>query len=302
MKEEEIYQIITDLIGAESLKNDGNSNDPNAMESYLHPLMSVFIPLTKSCEYSVSAPHSHPSYSFVYTFDRRSEVIIQGEIIKKSGENNLFWYFPPGMEHQEVVREGINEYIALFINSVFFEKELIKRNITADFDSWKCVPADDSILALINEYIDEMKSGYADSDEQIKPLMSLLCGKIIRTLTQPSIRPARLVNKKDIQAVIRYISRHFMEKISIPQLAAVANRSEAGFIRFFKQQIGRTPVEFLNQYRIDRARNLLRHWDMDITEIAYECGFSSSSYFSTLFKKETELSPLEYRKKFRKSE
>lgn len=302
MTREEAFEIITDLVGPESLKSDRNTDNPNAMESYLHPLMAVFIPMTKPCEYSVSTPHSHPSYSFVYTFDRRSEVIIQGKTVHESGEDNLFWYFPPDMKHQEVMREGINEYIALFIQRDFFEKELKKRNYDRGWTDWKCVPADDSILALINEYIDEMKSGFTDSDQQINALITLLCGKIIRIMTNPAAKPAYLTDKKDMQAVLRYISRHFMDKVTVPQLAAVANRSEAGFIRFFKQQIGSTPVEYLNQFRIDKAKNILRHWNLDITETAFECGFSSSSYFSALFKKETDLTPADYRKKFRKSE
>jgi two-component system response regulator YesN len=61
--------------------------------------------------------------------------------------------------------------------------------------------------------------------------------------------------------------------------------------------MGITLVTYLNRYRVDHAKALLKNGDMNLTEIALETGFSSSAYFSRVFRQETGMSPSEYTRK-----
>jgi AraC-type DNA-binding domain-containing proteins len=72
--------------------------------------------------------------------------------------------------------------------------------------------------------------------------------------------------------------------------------SEDYLTHCFRQELGTTPVEYLNRYRVLQARRLLVESDKSITNIALEVGFSSSSYFSRVFRKEVGLSPEAYRR------
>ncbi|WP_436667694.1 helix-turn-helix domain-containing protein, partial [Latilactobacillus sakei] len=82
-------------------------------------------------------------------------------------------------------------------------------------------------------------------------------------------------------------------------LAAVASELHLNAVylgQLFKQEVGRSFAQFLNDYRVDVAVDLLRDSDLDIGQIAEAVGYQNSSYFYKLFKKQTGMSPGDYRK------
>ena len=68
------------------------------------------------------------------------------------------------------------------------------------------------------------------------------------------------------------------------------------FCAFFKQMTDQSPFEYLTNYRIERAARKLINTDLSVTAIAFECGFNSSNYFTTVFKKHTGTTPLKFRR------
>ena len=69
------------------------------------------------------------------------------------------------------------------------------------------------------------------------------------------------------------------------------------FVHVVKQLTNMTPFHFLNHHRLERAAGLLRSGDQSITDLAQECGYSSSQYFATLFHRRFGCSPTQYRKR-----
>ena len=100
----------------------------------------------------------------------------------------------------------------------------------------------------------------------------------------------------DIKAILEYIKINYMNPISIKDLANVVNFSEHYFMRFFKKYMGMTCVDYINEYRLNIATNLLETTDMSIMEIAVKVGVNNISYFNKIFKKKFNLTPKEYRK------
>ncbi len=100
-----------------------------------------------------------------------------------------------------------------------------------------------------------------------------------------------------VKRVLLYIQTHYTEKIYVADLAAEANMNEQYFCRFFKKAIGKTPVEYLNEYRIKKAMKLLLSSHIQITEIGMECGFNNLGNFMKEFRRITGTTPLRYRKK-----
>lgn len=94
-----------------------------------------------------------------------------------------------------------------------------------------------------------------------------------------------------------YIHAHYTEQISIDQVASLANLGPEAFCRYFKRMTRLTFVEFLNRYRISQSKRLLR-MDRSISEVCYECGFESLSYFNRIFKKYNGEPPSAFRKRF----
>jgi AraC-like DNA-binding protein len=91
-----------------------------------------------------------------------------------------------------------------------------------------------------------------------------------------------------------FIHSFYAEPISRGDVAAHVGLSERHLTRCFHQEVGLTPITYLNRYRVKQARRLLDAGQKGITEIAGEVGFSSSSYFTRVFRDEMGISPREY--------
>lgn len=70
--------------------------------------------------------------------------------------------------------------------------------------------------------------------------------------------------------------------------------------RLFQKYLHRSPLEFINEYRLDQAVELLRSTELSITEIAYRTGFNGTSYFTERFHKQYGYTPTQFREKTRK--
>lgn len=100
-----------------------------------------------------------------------------------------------------------------------------------------------------------------------------------------------------IKKTLTYIRENYKEKIYIRDLAKEVCMNEQYFCRFFKKAIGRSPIEYLNEYRIKQSLRLLEETDLSITEICLECGYNNLGNFLREFRKYTDTTPLQYRKK-----
>ncbi|QDQ16483.1 helix-turn-helix transcriptional regulator [Streptomyces spectabilis] len=83
--------------------------------------------------------------------------------------------------------------------------------------------------------------------------------------------------------------------LDLAAVAAHAGYSRFHFIRAFKETYGETPGQYLSRRRIERAEDMLRSADLAVTEVCFLVGFSSVGTFSATFKRQTGLTPSEYR-------
>lgn len=102
-----------------------------------------------------------------------------------------------------------------------------------------------------------------------------------------------------VKQMISYIQEHFSENISIQALMDHAHVSRSECFRAFHRYAGKKPIEYINEYRLVQAANLLKETDLPLSEIGSSCGFCSSSYFGKLFKEKYGTTPLGYRKRCR---
>ena len=93
------------------------------------------------------------------------------------------------------------------------------------------------------------------------------------------------------------MDRDWAEPLDLDAVAAHAGYSRYHFVRAFKAAYGQSPGQYLSRRRIERAEDLLRTADLSVTEICTLVGFASLGTFSASFKKQTGLSPTEYRAK-----
>lgn len=111
---------------------------------------------------------------------------------------------------------------------------------------------------------------------------------------------ARSIDPTDnmrMKQMMNYIHEHFSEKIYLEDIASTAGISTRECSRCFKRQISQSPMDYLNQYRIRVAAELLKSTRKPVSLIGEECGFSSDSYFGRTFKQYMAQSPRDYRRK-----
>ncbi len=99
-----------------------------------------------------------------------------------------------------------------------------------------------------------------------------------------------------LRPALDYISDHCGDKIYIDTLAEMLSVSPDYFTKMFRDSIGKTPIDYINAVRVNRALELLSVTEVPLSEIAEMSGFANANYFHKIFKSYMETSPLAYRK------
>jgi len=98
-----------------------------------------------------------------------------------------------------------------------------------------------------------------------------------------------------IKKSLNYIQQNYTRKIYIEDLAKEVNMNPQYFCRFFKSNVGKTPVEYINEFRIEQASKIIKTEDKKISNVCFEVGFDNFSYFIKKFKEYKNCTPNKYR-------
>ena len=107
----------------------------------------------------------------------------------------------------------------------------------------------------------------------------------------PAADGARMRRNQRIKEILSYIREHFTEKITLDEIAKHLHLSTNECCRFFKKNMNCTLFEYITEYRLSKSMELLEHTDLPVSQIAYESGFGSSSYFIEKFRKNVGMTP-----------
>lgn len=115
-----------------------------------------------------------------------------------------------------------------------------------------------------------------------------------------AVRNARKIEFNTIsQKIINYIELNFSEDISVEKIANYIHVHPSHVMRIFKKEMNATITSYINNKRIEEAKELLAKSKLSVTDISIMVGFSDPQYFSRVFKKLVFMTPKEYRAKFR---
>ena len=148
----------------------------------------------------------------------------------------------------------------------------------------------DKVISEVNS-IESILSNVQSVDQLREQVYKVISIGLAYRDSQPNRQHAHLIRHAK-----EYIERHYAKpEISLNEVAARVNLSASHFSSVFSQETHQTFKEYLTEIRINKAKELLRMTTLRSAEIAYQVGYNDPHYFSSVFKRNTGLSPIEFR-------
>ncbi len=142
------------------------------------------------------------------------------------------------------------------------------------------------------------KSEYYESI--IQNILEILIINIIRrNKNKLTLNSTKEVNQ-NCEFIKKYLEDNYLEDINLDMLCKKTYMNKYYIVHSFKKYLGKTPIAYLNEFRLNKAANLLTSTDYSIAQITTSIGMNNQSYFSQAFKKMFNISPIEYRLKNKK--
>ncbi len=148
------------------------------------------------------------------------------------------------------------------------------------------------------EIFTRMIKHYSLGTQKEEIILQSLLLEMIYTISRDSVSKTKNGGVGNCDSIVekslKYIKSHITEDLSLETVSKAMNVSPVYFHNLFKRSVGKTLRDYVEELRIKNAINLLLTTDDSLTKIAFECGFSSQSYFSYVFKRRMKVPPREY--------
>lgn len=255
---------------------------------------------------------SHPRYEMPMHWHVESELIyvakgtllldVEGQTFTLAAGDCAF--LSAGMMHGGRPDDCIYECLVWDFERFFQDSNICRERFEQTYGEGlqiqKQFQAGNELSALIEQIFTTMSVKQIGYEFITTGLLWQLIGKILQRscyVKHPTVQQTNNARRAhQIKNVLRYIRSHYAKPIGLQQLAEQAQMTPKYFCRVFSQVTGRTPIDYLNYYRIECAAELLCTSDESATEIALSCGFEDLSYFIRLFKRYKGVSTTVYRK------
>lgn len=150
----------------------------------------------------------------------------------------------------------------------------------------------DAILKI--KQLIERKTQYFEID--ITMQLALIWKNLLFNGFQPEYLQTEMLKSQRMKQMLNWIHLHYAEKIMIEDIARAGQLSRSECCRYFKRILKTTPLNYVIDYRIQKSLSLLQQAESNVTEVAYQVGFNSTSYFIEKFKHSMNMTPLAYKK------
>lgn len=151
------------------------------------------------------------------------------------------------------------------------------------------------LASTINKLIKECMGSSLTKDAIADLTLQELIIRIIQTQTTKRFESDSFVDSNSpITPAIAFIKNNIRENINLKELSDKACMSTTSFYRYFKRELGMSPIEFILNEKIKYAKKLLSNPNMHIAEVSYATGFEDANYFIRLFKKYEGVTPKQY--------
>jgi AraC-like DNA-binding protein len=301
------------MIGMQATKIEVNDNLQEIVKhgSYDFPL-AIYTDKFNLFEDGYIRWHWHKEVQFSYSLYEKVVVFIEDEkIILSPGEGIMI---NSNVLHQ--IKPYNNSNCIMF--SIDFDSTLIggseqslieKKYVTPIVENSNLkyiylkpnVPWQKRILAHLEEIFTLSHEKMYGYELEMRNYLNIVWLNLIREMKEEIKNSVSAVSNDNerVKQAMQYIQKHYMDNISLDNIAMAANISKSECCRSFKRILKVTPFEYLMEYRVLKAAELLLKSKEPISNIALDVGFNGISYFGKVFKKYRNCTPSEYRNKYK---
>ena len=246
----------------------------------------------RESSYKMPAAHYHNHYEIYYLIKGKVRYFINDRIYDiNEGDVVLI---PPHIIHKTAIlmNESAERLLISFTNKFI----VYPRNdeIFSCFEN--CYFKNPQIGGIVEKAADEFNNKDRYSDELIAGYIREILVKLNRLADKSAYQEVSW-NNSIVQKAVLYICENYEKDISLSFLAKKFALSESHFSRQFKMYTGFGVSEYISTVRVKNAEKLLVTTKLSVTDVAQKCGFGSSSYFASVFKKIRGITPLAVRGK-----
>ncbi len=162
------------------------------------------------------------------------------------------------------------------------------------------IRSNDAIRSTLLKLLSELDSRANAYELMSKGLLYLLLAQLFRdeareTKKEYSMEYIKRINRR-LEPAFQYIKQAYSGEINIATLAGLCGMSVSHFCRTFRKMTGATPVQYINEYRVNKADILLRTTEKTVSDIAQTTGFHDECYFCRIFRRIKGYTPSSLRK------
>lgn len=254
-----------------------------------------------------AACHWHLDVEFILVLDGSMDFFVNGEIVHLDKGNGIF--INSNRLHYGFSKEMIDcSFIVIVIHpsllgdgtsltrSYWMEKFSLNTNdflLFNEQNTWE-----QEVVVTLKKLYDQMHHQSPSNPLRILSLASYLCASIGEHLSIKVEHDNDVQLTPNVWKMIGFIHQHYNLKTNLDEIAAAGNVCRSQCCKLFNKYVGQTPNNYLTRYRIQKSCDMLRETNRSISEITLSCGFQSASYFSSIFRKQIGVIPLEYRKQY----
>lgn len=251
-----------------------------------HPL--YFMPL-----------HWHKETELLYVRSGELELSVNGTVYMVR-ENELC-YIPDGCVHGGVPKDCTYECIDFDLNAPQFQIPAL-RNALNKIETGNCIiqphftEKEPKILKCADRLIENLRQSNDGWEVLILAGFLELYGTVMQMHYYGSYAEKSTSYQKilRLKAVLEHIDANYAQAITLNDLSRIAGMCPKYFCKAFRDVIHRTPIDYLNAFRVEKACGLLTMGKVPITEVAFQCGFNDSCYFTRCFKKYKGTTPKQF--------
>lgn len=249
-------------------------------------------------------PHSHSFYMILFIQQGSGSHTIDFKTYPI--EPHTLYFLTPGQVHSWSLSSDTKGYVLFFEGSYYLRRYPDRLYNYPYFHSNQAKPTvklpdeDHFVCGLIEEFFTEYEEKHSNREEVILSYLNILLERAARYYISETTKPSPVSLSK--QARLRefeiLIDQHFKEKKTVSEYADLLYITPNHLNAICKKTVNKTASQLIQERVFVEAQRLLLHSDLSIKEVAYALNFEDSSYFSRYFKKHSQQTPDEFRRRY----